>query len=921
MASWPRASSLRGRQRECEALERCIAGARDGHGNALVLRGETGVGKSALLDYLVERSSGCRVERLAGVESEMELAFAGLYQLCAPLLGDLKKLPDPQRDALATALGLSSGPPPNQFLVGLAVLTLLAEVGEVQPFVCAVDDAQWLDQVSAASLLFAARRLVAEHVTLVFAVRESSNHLDLTGLSELAVGPLSDADSRALLDSVTPGPVDEQVRDRIVAETRGNPLALIELPRSLSRPELAGGFAELGAPPLAGLLEQSFLQRIEALPADTRRLLLIAAVEPTGDVALLWRAAELLGIDVDAAGPAEGAGLIELDTRVRFRHPLVRSAVALAVTPEERRMVHRALADSTDSELDPDRRAWHRAHATAGLDEAVAAELEQRAARARSRGGLAAAAAFLTSAATLSPDASRRADRALTAARAKRDAGALDEALDLLHAVEAGPPDALRTAEIERLRGQIAVDQRGGSDAARLLLHAAQLLEPLDADRAREAHLESLGAAIWANGLAGDIPLREAAEAAAAAPASPTPPRPVDLVLDALTVRLTAGHAVAVREMVRALDAVQQVEVGADEVGRWLWMVGNRGAGQLALELWDFGSWEDLARRQIRIAREGGALVQLQFGLNFLASVLLAAGELTEAEELIDEDRSIARATGNPPIAYCGMLLAAVAGSDTDATMLIEATVREASARGQGRVVGFADYASALLYNGIGRYDAARDAAWRGFRRDLLGLGTLVAPELVEAASRTGDADAGAAALAWLSERSLAVPTDWALGIEARSRALLDPAEGAEALYRESIERLEATRLRLDLARTQLLYGEWLRRAGRRVDAREQLRAAHELLVDMRADGFADRARRELLATGETVRKRTVDTRLDLTPQEAQIARLAAGGETNPEIGSQLFISARTVEWHLRKVFTKLGISSRKELRTALVSA
>jgi DNA-binding CsgD family transcriptional regulator len=918
--SWARANSLRGRQRECEALERCIEGARDGHGNALVMRGEPGVGKSALLDYLVEQSAGCRVERLAGVESEMELPFAGLNQLCAPLLGDLKKLPEPQRDALATALGLSSGPPPSQFLVGLAVLTLLAEVGEEQPLVCAVDDAHWLDQVSAASLLFAARRLVAEHVTLVFAVRDPSEHLDLTGMSELAVGPLSDSESRALLNSVIPGPIDEQVRERIVAETRGNPLALIELPWSLAPAELAGGFAELRATPLASVLEQRFLQRIEALPGDTRQLLLISAVEPTGDVALLWRAAELLGIAVAAAGPAEGAGLLELDTHVRFRHPVVRSAVALAATPEERRTVHRALADATDSELDPDRRAWHRARGTAGLDESVAAELERGAARARSRGGLAAAAAFLTSAVTLTPDASRRAERALTAARTKRDAGALEEALDLLHVVEAGPPDALRTAEIEHLRGQIAVDQRGGGNAARLLLHAAQLLEPLDADLARAAHLESLGAAIWANGLEGENPLLEAAEAAADASADPTPSRPADLLLEAFTVRVMAGHGVAVTEMVRALDAVRRVEVEAEDVGRWLWMVGNRGAGQLALELWDFESWEDLARRQTRIARERGALVQLQFGLNFLASVRLVAGDLTEAEELIDEDRSIAQATNNPPIAYCGMLLAALAGSESDAAELIDATAREASARGQGRVVGFADYASALLYNGLGRYDAARDAAWRAFRRDLLGLGTLVAPELVEAASRTGDADAGTVALTWLSERAAAVPTDWALGIEARSRALLDTSENAEASYHESIERLGTTRLRLDLARSQLLYGEWLRRAGRRVDARKQLRAAHELLLDMRADAFADRARRELLATGETVRKRTVDTRLDLTPQEAQIARLAAGGETNPEIGSQLFISARTVEWHLRKVFTKLGISSRKELRSALVT-
>jgi DNA-binding CsgD family transcriptional regulator len=893
--------------------------ARDGHGNALVLRGEAGIGKTALLDFLVERSTRCRVERVAGVESEMELAFAGLHQLCTPLLGHLDAIPVPQRDALATALGLSLGPSPNQFLVGLAVLTLLAEVGEEQPLVCAVDDVQWLDRVSAASLLFVARRLMAEHVTLVFAVREP-NYLDLSGLSQLAAGPLSDVDSRVLLESSIPGPIDEQVRDRIVAETRGNPLALIELPRDLAPAELAGGFGQPGTTPVATLVEHSFMQRVEALPPDTRQLLLAAAVEPTGDIALLWRAVELLDVTVGAAGPAESAGLIEFDTRVRFPHPTVRSAVARAAAPEARRTVYRALADATDPELDPDRRAWHRAHATVGLDEATAAELERCAARARSRGGLAAAAAFLAGAATLTPEASRRAERALAAARAKRDAGALDEALDLLHSVESGPPDALRTAEVEHLRGQIAVDQRRGGDAAGLLLRAARLLEPLDPDRARDAHLESLGAAIWANGLEGDDSLRDASEAARAAPAASDPPRAADLLLDALAERTTAGQAVAAAEMARALEAVRSLDVGDDDVGRWLWMIGYRAAGLFPLELWDFESWEDLARRQVRVARERGALVQLQFGLNFLASVRLAAGDLTEAAELIDEDRSIARATGSPPIAYCEMLLAALGGSETEATRLIEVTSHEASARGQGRVVGFADYASALLYNGLGRYDAARDAASRAFRRDILGLGTLVAPELVEAASRTSDLDSGAVALAWISEQAATAPTDWALGIEARTRALLDTTDRAEASYHESIERLGATRLRLDVARTQLLYGEWLRRAGRRVDARQQLHSAHESLVNMRADGFADRARRELLATGETVRRRTVDTLRDLTPQEAQIARLAASGETNPEIGSQLFISARTVEWHLRKVFTKLGISSRKELRTALVA-
>ena len=884
-----------------------------------MLRGEPGVGKSALLDHLVEQSAGCHVGRLAGVESEMELAFAGLHQLCAPWLDHLDALPKPQREALATAFGLSAGPPPSQFLVGLAVLTLLTEIGETQPLVCAIDDAQWLDRVSAQSLVFAGRRLLAEHVTLVFAVREPADQIDLSGLDALTVGPLADADARALLDAVLPGPMDELVRDRIVAETRGNPLALIELPRGMTPADLAGGFGEPDATPVAGLVEQNFLRRIEALPDGTRQLLLTAAVEPTGDVALLWRAIELLGIDVAAAGPAEDAGLIELGTRVRFRHPLVRSVVARAATAEERRSVHRALADATDPALDPDRRAWHRAHATAGLDEATAEELERSAGRAQSRGGLAAAAEFLAFAVMLTPEPSRRADRALAAAWAKRDAGALDAALELLHTVAAGPPDALRTAEIEHLRGKIAFDQRRGGDAARLLLRAAQLLEPLNPARAREAHVESFGAAFWASGLEGHDFVGEAAGAALRAPAGPQPTRPVDLLLDAFTSWSSANFASAAPQMVRTVELIRGRDDGVEGVGEWLWIIGMRAAGLLPLELWDIESWVDLATRQIRLARESGALVQLQFALNFLASARLIAGDLVSADELLDEDRSIARAISGPPITYCAMWLAAVEGAEAEATELIDRTLRDATARGQGRVVAFAEQARALLCNSLGRYDEAHEAAWRAFRRDIFGIGTLVAGELAEAASRTGDVASGQVVMAWLTERARATPTDWVLGIEARARALLEVGD-TESCYRESIERLGATRLRLDLARTHLLYGEWLRRAGRRVDARQQLRTAHELLLSMRAHAFADRARRELLATGEKVRKRTVDTREELTPQEAQIARLAAGGETNPEIGSQLFISARTVEWHLRKVFTKLGISSRKELRSALVT-
>jgi DNA-binding CsgD family transcriptional regulator len=922
--SWPpprlrgRAAQLelRGRRSECDVLDRLIEAVRAGQSRALVVRGEPGVGKTALLDYLVGQASGCRVARATGVQSEMELAFAGLQQLCAPMLDRLERLPVPQRAALLTAFGVSPGPAPNRFLVGLAVLSLLADVAEERPLLCVVDDEQWLDRASAQALGFVARRLVAEGVGLVFAARVPSD--EVAGLPELVVEGLGDEDARTLLDAVLTGPVDARVRDRIVAETRGNPLALLELPRGVTPAELAGGFGLPGAVPLSGRIEEAFRRRLDALAADTRVLLLVAAAEPVGDPLLVWRAAGRLAIGAEAATPAVQAGLLEVGARVRFRHPLVRSAAYRSASQRERQDVHRALAEVTDPQVDPDRRAWHRAHATSGPDELVAEQLERPAGRAQVRGGLAAAAAFLERAAMLTPEPARRAQRLLAAARAKRDAGALDAALGLLVAVEAGPCDGLRAAEVERLRGQIALDQRRGSDAARLLVSAAGRLEPLDADSARETHLEALAAAMWAGDMDGPGGVRAAAEAARAAPPGPDPPRALDVLLDAFARRLTEGYAAAAAALTRALKQFLAVNVGTDEAGRWLWLAGSGVSGIIALELWDFESWHALAARLAQVARDTGALVHLQFTLDLLARTHLLAGELTTAARLLEEVRVIAEATGNPYLAYTAMTLAAWRGQEARALELIRATVEEATTRGLGRMVDFANYASSVLYNGVGRHDAARDAAWQAFERDQVGYGPFVVPELAEAASRTGDAALVEAALQWLSERTRATPTDWALGIEARVRALLSEGDAAERLYRESIARLGGTRVRAELARTHLLYGEWLRRQRRRIDAREQLRTAHEMLATMGVEGFAERARRELVATGETVRKRTVETRDELTAQEAQVARLARDGLSNPEIGARLFISARTVQYHLRKVFTKLDIGSRSQLDRVL---
>jgi DNA-binding CsgD family transcriptional regulator len=918
-----RAIGLTDRLGERGVLDQLIDAVRAGGSQVLVVRGEPGVGKSVLLDYLAGRASGCRVVRAAGVESEMELAFAGLHQLLAPVLDRIGQLPGPQRDALWTAFGVSAGPVPDRFLVGLAVLGLVSEVAAERPLVCVVDDAQWLDRASVQALGFVSRRLAADPVGLVFAARVAG--AELAGLPELVVEGLAEGDARALLDAALTGPVDERVRDLIVAETRGNPLALLELPRGLAPAELAGGFGLPGAVSLPGRIEESFRRQLDDLPEETRRLLAVAAADPSGDPLLVWRAAGRLGIAVAAGAPAAGAGLVEFGARVRFRHPLMRSAAYRLASLREIQEVHAALAEATDPAADPDRRAWHRAQAAPGPDENVAAELERSAGRAQGRGGLAAAGAFLERAALLTPDPVRRAHRLLSAARAKRGAGELDAALGLLVAAEgqgSGPVDARQAAEMESLRGQIALDQYRGSDAVRLLLSAARRFEPVDVRLARETHLEALGAAFMAGDLGRPGGVREAAEAARAAPPGPDPPRPVDVVLDALALRLTEGPAAAAAALTRALERFVALDAG--EARHALWLAGGRASRIIPMELWDFESGYAVAARQVQAAREAGAFVQLQLALNYLSMLHLLAGELGAAGRLIEEDRLIAEATGNPTVGYAAMMLAAWQGREQEASELIQATARMATAQGTSMLADLATWASAVLDNGLGRYDAAQDAARDVFERDQLGLGQMVVPELAEAAARTGDVATVQAALDWLSERTRVTPTDWVLGIEARIRALLSDGEAAERCYRESVERLGRTRVRDQLARSHLLYGEWLRRKGRRMDAREHLRAAHQMLDTMGMSAFAERARRELRATGETARPRTVPAARaagasePLTAQEAQVARLARDGLSNPEIGVRLFISARTVQYHLSKVFTKLGISSRGQLYLVL---
>jgi DNA-binding CsgD family transcriptional regulator len=910
------APRLWGRQNECAALDRLLDEVRAESSPVLVLRGEAGVGKTALLEYLLERTSGCRVARAAGVESEMELAFAGLHQLCAPMLDRLARLPAPQRDALGTAFGLRAGDAPDRFLVGLAVLSLLSDVADERPLVCVVDDAQWLDKSSAQVLAFVARRLVAESVAVVFAVRDPLDEHELTGMAELEVHGLVDGDARALLESVIAGPLDVRVRDRIVAETRGNPLALLELPRGLTPAVLAGGFGLPDAPALSGRIEETFRRRLTPLPPETRRLLLVAAAEPTGDPLLLWRAASELGIDLEAAPPAVAVGLVDFDSQVRFRHPLVRSAVYRAASPEERQSVHRALAESTDADVDPDRRAWHRAHAAPALDEDVAAELARSAGRAQARGGLAAAAAFLERAAGLTPSPARRAQRALDAAQAKLQAGAFDAALGLLTAAEAGPLDELRRARVDMLRAQIAFASSRRNEAAPLLLAAARRLEPLDAALARETYLDAFSAAMFAGRLAGAPGLPEVAEAARRVPPASHEPRKADMLLDGLAVLFTDGYAAATPICRRALQAFCSEDTAVEDDLRWLWL-----ASITAADLWDDETWYVLSNRHVRIAREAGALSELPLALNSRVFVHLFAGELAAAASLVEQGRAVKEATGSNLAPYGALGLAALQGGTVEVGELIEASLSEVVPRGEGIGVTVTQWASALLCNGLGGFHEALAAARQAGEYPLEpAVANWGLTELIEAAARSGRTDLATDALDRLTAMTRASGSDWALGVEARSRALLTEGDAAERLYQEAIERLSRTRVRVELARAHLLYGEWLRRAGRRRDARAHLHTAHDMLTAMGAEAFAERARRELLATGETVRTRSVETRDELTSQETQIARLASDGRTNPEIGTHLFISPRTVEWHLRNVFTKLDIHSRRELAIALAN-
>jgi DNA-binding CsgD family transcriptional regulator len=907
-------AGLIGRRRERHRFAEMLDAVRGGQRRTLILRGEAGIGKTALLEDIAEQAGDCAILRVSGVQSEMELAFAGVHQLMTPILNGLDGLPTPQRDALSTAFGLSSGPPPDPFFVALAVLTMLAAASDERPLVCLVDDAQWLDRASTRVMSFVSRRLDADPIAVVFATRDTND--EFTGIAEMLIEGLAGADAEALLDAAVTGPLDPQIRSQIIHEAGGNPLALLELPRGRAPSEFAGGFGFPSAMPLQGRIEETLAQRLESLPSPSRHVLQLAAAEPLGDLDLLLRAARLLGLNADAMRDATESGLIAFGARVQFRHPLVRSAAYHSAPHARRQMIHDALARATDRTTDPDRHAWHRAKATSMPDEDVAAELEYSARRASSRGGFAAAAAFLENAAVLTPSAHTRVRRLIAAARAKRDAGAWDSALNLLDLAEGGTVGGGDSAAITRLRGQIALDQLRASDAVTLLHAAAKQYEPLDVGIARETHLDALDAAIVMGRRDGPSGLVELAASALEAPRSTGELRLVDLLLDAVATRTVGSFGDAAPKFAAALALTLSFDPDVHTNHDWIWLLQSNLSALIPAEVWDVDAWHALALRHVQSAREAGALFFLQAGLQDLGWAHIHRGDLAEAQLLVGEDELISQATGNPTLPFIPIGLAAWRGDEATAVALIGA-ISSAPDAEPSVVDVFCWSLQSLLYNGLGQHERALEPARRVFDGDHLGYGALVVHEVAEAAARTGDAKSLGDALDWMTARAAACPTDWALGIEARIRALT--SDDPDSWHQRSIAHLSRAGLRSQTGRAHLLYGEWLRRQRRRTEARHQLRAAVDLLDSIGAAGYAERARRELVATGEKSRRRSIDSPSGvLTNQELHVALLARDGLSNAEIGMRLFISPRTAQYHLGKVFTKLDIRTRGELSHVL---
>jgi DNA-binding CsgD family transcriptional regulator len=909
---------LVGRTREQRRIAELIDAARQRRSGALVLRGEAGIGKTALLEDAVAQCPDIRIIQIRGAEAEMELPYAAIQQFCTPLVDFFAGLPEPQRRALSVALGVRSGGPPDRLLVGLAVLTLFGEASRDRPTLCVIDDAQWVDVASLQALAIVARRVHADSVAMIFAVRDQGAERELSGIPELVLNGLTDDAAAAILAVTMPGRIDNRMRQTIIFEAGGNPLALQELHGTLTPEALAGGYGMVGSTSRADRIERAYAIRIRELPTQTRTLLLIAAAEQAGRPEWLWTAAEHLGIGADVADAAEGAYLItRRDDRLYFRHPLVRSAAYRGASTMERQRVHAALAAAVNGSAAEDYRAWHQAHAAPTPDERVASELERSAQRAFGRGGIAASAAFLDLAARLTPNRAQRAERAIAASYAKLDAGAPSGASRLLRVAEDSADSELCNARVELLRAKIGFATSRRGDAAPLLLAAAKRLEGLDPPVARETYLEAITASILAGRLAQGQhhSTLAVANAAREAPPPSEPLRSVDLLLDGLVVRLTDGLGAAAPVLKNAIRQYMHEEASGTADPRW-----HDITHRVCIDVLDWDTYSFLVVRQVEQLRNAGALTVLGLALQTYAGLRVTAGDFAHAAALLDESDLIIAATGSALPGCIRAYLAAYRGQEQLCRELVRTTIDRASSRGEGFDVTGAQYAAAILHTGLGQYREALAAATWGADADDVGMYGYMLTELVEAAARCGEMTIAAEAVERLVERTDASGTkaDTALGLAARSTALVQDGAAAEAAYLDAIAHLKRSQAVVELSRAHLVYGEWLRRMKRRADARTQLRLAHDMFEQMGAQGFLQRARRELRATGEVVVTRPSRTPVDLTSQELQIATLAQKGYTNPEIAGQLFLSPRTVEWHLSRVFSKLGVTSRRELRTAV---
>lgn len=905
---------LVGRSRELATVDALLEDVRHGLSATLVIRGEAGLGKTALLDSALSTASDFRVVKAIGIESETNVGFAGLHQLLIPFLPRLDRLPPPQRNALGVAFGLAMGPTPERFQVGVATLTLLAVATDGQPLLCIVDDAQWLDVESAQVLGFVSRRLQAEGVALLFAVREPLERpVDFGGIREIRLGPLDAGHARELLAVVHPEGLDDAEAQRLLEETEGNPLAILELTTEPVRGWLGRPLAMSEPLPIGDRLQRHFLRRVNDLSPSSQTFVRLASAEPSGDAVVLWRAAGELGLDKEAVAEAEAQQLIVMGPPLSFRHPLIRSAIYYTMPPAERRRMHAVLANATDRRFEPERHAGHRALAVVQPDEDVAAELAEQAKRAQQRGAHAAWALFASRAAELTPDPALKASRLLVAARAWIAAGSPDNAQKALNEARPALSDPYQRALSQALEGGVRFASGQPGDAPGILLQAARAMAPLDAPASRRILIRALEAAAFSRpSMAGPVMQGIAEAALVPVPAAVSLETASELILRGYATVITSGYRAGAPILKEAIAATLR-EGPAPEALHSLPTLA-------AYSLFDDTAAHALAADWVRVCRERAALTALPVALQLLAAAELHSGRLEEAEALTKHSLETAEATGN--LGFLGssrgtVLFKAWRGDEAETRELAAKHVAEARAHDEPFWANFSGYALSILELALGRYQAALDEALPTYKDDPPWTGTWVDPTLVEAAARVGDLSTAQDGLQRLTERAEAGGTPLGLGLLARCRAILADDSGAEAFYQEAIDRLGQSPTRPELARTHLLYGEWLRRQNRRREAREHLRTAYEMFVTMGINGFAARTRGELLATGEHVRRRTIETQDQLSPQELQVARLAARGVRNQQIASELFISERTVEYHLGKVFRKLDVSSRTQLAQA----